>query len=240
MPSIRWNSFFVSSSVAKTVVHFMPVSRSASAPYPVTAKFEVFGVGFPKRAIIIEGARLQQADGIILGDVIPELKNGFTGMLGFSLELSVTQSHAELSDSRCYVELNIASDLVRFEPAVIKDKKRSSELIFSDTQSSYSIIAVNSGLELLPINILGENNKKISLLPSIGVEDKIELDTSRASPWSVVEFLISESETKSGEQELRCKRVKFGYISAELANELSIFLVCRDRQTKKILNVRAL
>ncbi len=239
MPSINWSSFFISSAVASTVVHFLPCSKNSSAPYPVACRFEVFGVGFPKRAAVVEGARLQQPDGIRLEDLIPELKGGFTGLLGFNLELSVTQAHADMRDSKCYVELNIANELVRFEPKPKLDAITvKHDLILSDETSSYSVVVVNSGLTMQPVALLKPGNTRYRLFPILESQDAC--DQLQISPWSVVELGLSDQDLIAGIQNLATRRIKLGQVSMELTPDLSAFLVCRDRHNKRLLSVRAL
>lgn len=240
MPSISWSSFFISSAVASTVVHFMPCSKNSTAPYPVNCRFEVFGVGFPKRAAVVEGARLQQPDGIRLEDLIPELKNSFTGLLGFNLELSVTQSHADISDSKCFVEFHIAEDIIRFEPkAMVSSDTVREDLILSDDLSSYSLIAINSGLEMQNIELLKPNGGRFRLFPLTN-ETHDAREQVQLSPWSVVELSLSEQDLIAGLQTLETRRLKVGQFRATLNHDLAIFLVCRDRHTKKLLTVRGL
>lgn len=240
MPSVSWSSFFISSAVASTVVHFMPCSKNSAAPYPVHCRFEVFGVGFPKRAAVVEGARLQQPDGIRLEDLIPELKAGFTGLLGFNLELSVTQSHADILDSRCHVELHVADDLIRFQPKpAVSTNETRTDLILADDISSHSLIVVNSGLEMQTIALTKPKGGFYRLFPLTNeVHDASE--QVQVSPWSVVELALSEQDLISGLQTLQTRRLKVGQFNITLNHDVSAFLICRDRHTKRLLNVRGL
>jgi hypothetical protein len=240
MPSIRWSSFFISSPVASTVVHFMPCSKNSTAPYPINCKFEVFGVGFPKRAAVIEGARLQQPDGIRLEDLIPDLKGGFTGLLGFNLELSLAQTHADISDSKCFVELHLGEDVIRFQPhANLITVEQREDLILSDDLSSYSLVVLNSGLAMQELRLEKPNAAPYKLFP-LTVENNDAREQINVSPWSVLEVGLYDQDLTAGLQTLATRRLKVGQFRANITPDMAVYLVCRDRHTKRLLNVRAL
>ncbi|MCI5065973.1 hypothetical protein MRY87_09640 [bacterium] len=57
----------------KVYLHFFPVAKSVSAPYPVQAMLELFEGGCEIAKQSFEGLRINQPDGLDLADVFPQL-----------------------------------------------------------------------------------------------------------------------------------------------------------------------
>ncbi len=146
-------------SKPKILLHFFPVANGISAPYGIQAHIEVFSNGKILSKQGFEGLRLNQPDGLELGDIFPEffathqeednqidgndLEN--TGLentalvnieepqseLGLNIMLGTNQPRVDLSLSRVMVEFAYPTHRVRYH--AISEKSAESVADRSDT-----------------------------------------------------------------------------------------------------------
>ena len=70
---VSWVAPVVSSGLTRTVVHFFPAARGVASPYSVSCRLTLFGGGIERRSVVLEGARLNQPDGLFVDEAFPEL-----------------------------------------------------------------------------------------------------------------------------------------------------------------------
>ncbi|MCB0340447.1 MAG: hypothetical protein KDD53_12625, partial [Bdellovibrionales bacterium] len=88
MSSNRWVSFCAHDSLLRSIFHFFPSALGVTVPYPAECRISLFGDGFGMRQVVLQGARLNQPDGVRLEDAFPSLLESAPSLLG--IEITIT------------------------------------------------------------------------------------------------------------------------------------------------------
>jgi hypothetical protein len=100
--------------MTKTLVHFYPATSGVSAPYNVICRVALFGKGFDRKTVALDGARLSQPDGVRLEDLFPGLGDTVNGVFGIEVEISTNQPRVDLGCSWCVVECVHGAHALRY------------------------------------------------------------------------------------------------------------------------------
>lgn len=142
-----WRAFFICNDLTKPVVHFFPQSSGSAAPYGVNCTLTIFGGNLASRSVTLEGARINQPDGIRLDAVFPELLENAQGLVGLDVLLSSTQRRLDLSASQVVIELVKGKQSLRYFAAQVDadDQQRTTDMfpIIQDANAGTTIVAVN-------------------------------------------------------------------------------------------------
>jgi hypothetical protein len=104
-PAVKTVMFCLSTSSIKTRVHFFPTAGSTTSHQPISCVLSLFGKGIEKRAVMLDGGRLNQPDGVRLEDAFPNLRNEASGIFGLEVQLSSQQGRINLLQSQAAIEL---------------------------------------------------------------------------------------------------------------------------------------
>lgn len=264
MRNVKWLTFGVSNSVARTVVHFFPSGGGVTAPYPSNCALTVFGplsgqmgAGTPAgiaRKVVIEGARLSQPDGVRLEQAFSELAEGLNGFFGLSVELSTAQPRIDLSASECVIELRSRGNSVRFWPKMVKDSEEKETegsspspvamACLKDAYLSSSLLVINESEDPFNPECFICDYSEAEKEAATEEEDKSFrriVETGYVPPLSVMEFPLSDSiltaagaKDDGGETDSAAV-----YCGAQRAGT-SCYALYRDVVTKRPVSVSAL
>ena len=103
--TVKTVMFCLSTSSIKTRVHFFPTAGSSTSHQPITCVLSLFGKGIEKRAVMLDGGRLNQPDGVRLEEAFPTLRSEASGIFGLEIQLSSQQGRVSLLESQAAIEL---------------------------------------------------------------------------------------------------------------------------------------
>lgn len=161
MAAIRWIGFCLSDVLTRTLVHFYPAAAHSGAPYPARCKLTIFGAGIERDMVVLDGARLQQPDGVRIEQVFPQLAEQTAqkkGLAGLEIEIETTQPRVDLSGSQCIVEFATNFGSVKYRPARVVEQKIAEEkdmaagasaavlpqMVLRDAYSVSSLVLINT------------------------------------------------------------------------------------------------
>jgi hypothetical protein len=231
---VSWIGPCIASGLTKTVVHFFPAARGVASPYAVSCRLTLFGDGTERRSVVLEGARLNQPDGLFVEEAFPELlamAGAGAGTAGLELELFTDQPRVDVGPSRCVFEYHSGLNVVRFNPVCVS-LPRSEQLGAAcfDNQISSSLVIVN--------------RSKMSVLPNFSMEFRgqvVKVATEAVAGQSVAEFPL-RWDGESGEH-VRSEQFQWGTgVAATLRSDEPLtgscgaILMYRDVQTKQPLS----
>jgi len=239
---VSWVGPCVSSGLTRTVVHFFPAARGVASPYAVSCRLTLFGGGTERRSVVLEGARLNQPDGLFVEEAFPELAQ-MNGAAGLELELFTDQPRVDVGPSRCVFEYHSGLNVVRFNPLCISvPHTKQSAAAFLDTQVSSSLIVIN--------------RSKMPIVPSYSLEFReitLKVPTETVAGQSVAEFALNwnpaadKSGTATALTSITREQHQWGSgLAATLRADEPLHAACgalimyRDVQTKQPLSLIAL
>lgn len=235
MQSVKWIGFGTANSVSQTMVHFFPVGKGISAPYPANCTVNVFGPlkgagqGVQRKRVTLDGARLSQPDGVFLNQAFEDLEQ--EGFFGVSVELSTVQPRIDLSTSSCVIEFCSRAGSVKYWPKLPpgrgEENSQATALVLNDNLTSTSVVVVNCREESFSPSL------------SVNVGERTPLDLSgryQVEAESVAEISITEiiSAQKTGVNEAA------GFSIEAYPADVAVFTVYRDYNTRKPISVSAL
>ena len=208
-------AFCLTTSAARSRIHFFPSAGSTAGHYPVACEITIFGKGIERRSVHLDGGRLNQPDGIRLEDAFPALASEVSGIFGLEVSLSSSQGRMNLLSSRLVVEIVSSQFLLSFGAAPfsintsfdsstnqtdLKAQIGITELnhdqigaratvVMHDSICVPSLVIVNSSSELV----------RPDFRHRVGTsEDTLHLGT--VAPESVVDFPLDDALCKYGEK----------------------------------------
>lgn len=117
MQNSKWIGFGLTSAISRSCMHFFPAADSVTAPYPAGCSLAIFRNDIPRRAVMLEGGRLSNPDGVWIEDAFPSLKNEITGLFGLEVEMMSVQQRLDLNGSGCVIEVVSQGFATRYWPA---------------------------------------------------------------------------------------------------------------------------
>ncbi len=237
MQTIRWLSFCISNTLTRTSVHFCPGTKSVSAPYPINCKLTLFGGALSSPlSVVVEGARLRQADGLRLEDAFAVLQSEMTGTFGLGIELSSPQGRIDLSLSQCIIEVYSSRFTSRFQPKLIDSvdgltaEKTRPFLGLQDSLNSTSLVLVNGSeggfnpcFEAVGAR-LNQSQEDQDVVAGLSVRElSLELDGTKSQEFSWGNMTAATFDSKS-----------------DLPKDVAGYIIYRDTQTKEPISISAL
>ena len=224
MYSVRWVGFGISQSLTKSVLHFFPTSANVTAPYPVQCKVEIFSSRFGRKSLLLDGARLNQPDGIKLDAAFPILEEGANPLFGISLELSAAAQRVDISPSQCFIELIQAGSRIRFRLKPVAVAQRSYPLLYKDDVSETSLVVVNNSED--QISVSGMTN-----------EDSIPVAAQSVVEIEPTESFFADPLAASFETELTTSTFRSVKTDNFSHPERAMYIVQRELGSKKLQQI---
>ena len=244
MQNVRWITFGMTGSVAKTAVHFFPYGYNVSAPYPAQCHLSVHYDDLSK-SVILDGARLGQPDGLFLEDAFPGLKDAHNSLFGLELTINCSQPRIELSASSCIVELVSRASAMfgtRFVPraspgAKVATKPTKTGVAIKDSYTASSLVFVNfSDTVVNPIVLSDRANGSPE-------EPTERIPVPEVGPRRVVEFPFDDkffSEVDLRECSWGLMRARNLFFPEGIPAETCVALLYRDPTSKRPVSVGVL
>lgn len=85
-------------------IHFFPTAGNTGGHYPVVCSLTMYGKGFEKRTVQLDGGRINQPDGLRLEDAFSGVHAEHQSLFGLDIGLSVAQGRLNLLPSQVFVE----------------------------------------------------------------------------------------------------------------------------------------
>ncbi len=235
MKKVKWLFFGLVGTVTDTLVHFYPQDHLTGAPYDLTAKFTIFGEGFDSISVILDGAKINQPNGIKLRDAFSTLNtNNVGGFFGVEVILESTKYNASLENSECVVELLTSGSIIKYRPAStfddsLESDQEHSSLFFDDRFNSTSLVFVNKSKKKVNFNLasIGNDSKEMS----------VNLDSN-----SVREYALERKDFSPGFQQM----TSWGelYLSpfclSEMPEDVTCYNLYRDKASNQPISISSL
>lgn len=144
MSRIRWIGFAALDNMMRTIVHFYPAPRGGVAPYPVSCSIAICSPTIERDAVELDGARLNQPDGVRLEDAFPQLKDSTSGLIGIEITMMPSQQRADVSGSSCIIELTGRDRSVMYHPRCVEGQpaKIAAQVVMRDALLKSSAVVV--------------------------------------------------------------------------------------------------
>jgi hypothetical protein len=247
--------FCLSTSSIKTRVHFFPTAGSTTSHQPITCVLSLFGKGIEKRAVMLDGGRLNQPDGVRLEDAFPNLRNEASGIFGLEVQLSSQQGRINLLQSQAAIELVSpqASILYYSSPFVVDVPEAAAAEPSADIMQRLadarrrSFMGVGMQDSFVTTSLVMVNSTKETVRPSIyhGVgEEAQSLPVGNIAPESAMEIPLEESLFKKTTPHeclwglSRAEKISVGPDS--LTPHTAFYVMYRDPVSKRPVSVCAL
>lgn len=248
--SVVTQAFFLLTGTTRCRVHFFPSAGTTAGHYPVGCELSIFGKGVEKRAVQLEGGRLNQPDGIRLEDAFPTLGTEASGLCGLRVRLSCPQGRVNLLKSRVVVEIVSPQFSLVFNSASCKPDLSEldegpedagnegpqfarSGIATCDSFSVPSLVLVNGGSELERPDVR-----------HLAREMEAPLHLGTVAAESVVEFPLEEALCKQGLQHAALwgdvMVERFWGEERKVHSDLSWYLMHRDPVMRRPISVCAL
>ncbi len=253
--AVKTVMFCLSTSSIKTRVHFFPTAGSTTSHQPITCVLSLFGKGIEKRAVMLDGGRLNQPDGVRLEDAFPTLRNEASGIFGLEVQLSSQQGRVNLLQSQAAIELVSpqASILYSSSPFVADVPEVAAAGPSADIMQRLvdarrrSFVGIGMQDSLVTTSLVMVNSTKETVRPSIfhGVgEEAQSLPVGNISPESAMEIPLEESLFKKTSPHeclwglSRAEKISVGPDS--LTPHTAFYVMYRDPVSKRPVSVCAL
>lgn len=240
MQTVSWLGFGICSSLTRTMVHFFPSAGGVSAPYQSSCQISVFSSAMEPKSALLDGVRLSQPDGIRLEEAFPALQPGGGGLFGVHIKIATNQPRVELQKSLCFIEVVNQFNSARFAPYL--ERAASAEpasprggAAIKDAFHTTTCVIVNGS----------DKNETVSLLASgIGNEPVRTAATREVPSGGVIEVDLDAAQlftqAQPVEQSWGLVRSQSVFLNDNLSDQIGVFLVYRDCESKKPISVCAL
>jgi hypothetical protein len=253
--AVKTVMFCLSTSSIKTRVHFFPTAGSTTSHQAITCVLSLFGKGIEKRAVMLDGGRLNQPDGVRLEDAFPTLRNEASGIFGLEVQLSSQQGRVNLLQSQAAIELVSpqASILYYSSPFVADLSEVAAPEPSGDLMQRLaaarrrSFVGVGMQDSFVTTSLVMVNSTNETVRPSIfhGVgEEAQSLPVGNITPESAMEIPLEESLFKRTSPHeclwglSRAEKISVGPDS--LTPHTAFYVMYRDPVSKRPVSVCAL
>ncbi|MEY4669868.1 MAG: hypothetical protein RL518_2567 [Pseudomonadota bacterium] len=247
--------FCLSTSSIKTRVHFFPTAASTASHQPITCVLSLFGKGIEKRAVMLDGGRLNQPDGVRLEEAFPTLRNEASGIFGLQIQLSSQQGRVNLLSSQAAIELvSPQSSLLYYSAPFVPDV---AEVVAPEMEGDgaqrlaatrrRSFVGVGMQDAFLTTSLVMVNSTNETIRPSVfhGTgEEAQSLPVGNIAPESAMEIPLEESLFKKTTPHeclwglSRAEKIAIGPDS--LTPHTAFYVMYRDPVSKRPVSVCAL
>jgi hypothetical protein len=253
--AVKTVMFCLSTSSIKTRVHFFPTAGSTTSHQPITCVLSLFGKGIEKRAVMLDGGRLNQPDGVRLEDAFPTLRNEASGIFGLEVQLSSQQGRVNLLQSQAAIELvSPQASILYYSAPFVADV---SEVVAPEQSGDLtqrlaaarrrSFVGVGMQDSFVTTSLVMVNSTNETVRPSIfhGVgEEAQSLPVGNIAPESAMEIPLEESLFKKTTPHeclwglSRAEKISVGPDS--LTPHTAFYVMYRDPVSKRPVSVCAL
>jgi|GEM_PF-6163797 len=210
----------LSDQASKTIVHIYPLSENNRSAFNIKCKISIFSKNLKLRSFMIEGARVNQPDGIPLYKLFPEIYRLDDKYIAVKVELICDHKTVDISSSECNFEIINKNNTINF-----KAQKQEEELTVHTDFTDFDLS------KLLIINFSDQQVKIKS--NSIDTENDLEKEGDDDYLLSSIEK-ISNSDSINEEKVINIETIEDTYIASD---PLSINIFdCDKLQKNKILN----
>ena len=257
MKSKKWIGFGMYTESLDTVVHCMSSARGVSAPYPTVCKISVFNDKYPKKKNICEGTRLNTPKPIYIDKEFEFGKSEYLGIFGIVIEVASQQSHLDVRDSQCIIEIRNKinnKSWIKYVPESSNASKSSlstnfeknknsenDEITDTENQHNYSKITAPYFIDNTASNpsviIINDSSNKVRT-PKIFL-NSFEIKDSKyyreSLPSTIVEFDLTnidqflKKDSNSVEQESQYDREIPVNISDTKQDDIALYYIYKDR-----------
>lgn len=253
--AVKTVMFCLSTSSIKTRVHFFPTAGSTTSHQPITCVLSLFGKGIEKRAVMLDGGRLNQPDGVRLEEAFPTLRNEASGIFGLEIQLSSQQGRVNLLSSQAAIELvSPQSSLMYYsapfvadvdEVATLESQGDISQRLAAARRRSFVGVGMQDAFVTTSLVMVNSTNETVrpAIFHGVG-EEAQSLPVGNISPESAMEIPLEESLfKKTAPHEClwglsRAEKISVGPDS--LTPHTAFYVMYRDPVSKRPVSVCAL
>jgi hypothetical protein len=248
--SVKTLVFCLSTPTIRTRIHFFPSAGSVGGAAGVNCTLTLFGKGVEKRAVLLDGGRIGQPDGVRLEDAFPSARSEGSGIVGLEILLECPQGRVNMASSHATLEFispqsSIAYGSAPFRMALDAGQESVSErLVAARRRGRVGVGLHDSGLTTSLVVINGSSETvRPDILHTVNGEG-VPLPVGTVSPDSVVEIPLDDSLFK-GSQVHEClwgevQAAKIALGEGALSGDTAYYLVYREPVTKRPVSVCAL
>jgi hypothetical protein len=247
--------FCLSTSSIKTRVHFFPTAGSTASHQPITCVLSLFGKGIEKRAVMLDGGRLNQPDGVRLEEAFPTLRNEASGIFGLEIQLSSQQGRVNLLSSQAAIELVSPQASVMYysapfvpdveEVASPEPQGDLSQRLAAARRRSFVGVGLQDAFVTTSLVMVNSTNETVrpAIFHGVG-EEAQSLPVGNISPESAMEIPLEESLFKKTTPHeclwglSRAEKISVGPDS--LTPHTAFYVMYRDPVSKRPISVCAL
>jgi hypothetical protein len=247
--------FCLSTSSIKTRVHFFPTAGSTASHQPITCVLSLFGKGIEKRAVMLDGGRLNQPDGVRLEEAFPTLRNEASGIFGLEIQLSSQQGRVNLLSSQAAIELVSPQASVMYysapfvpdveEVASPEPQGDLSQRLAAARRRSFVGVGLQDAFVTTSLVMVNSTNETVrpAIFHGVG-EEAQSLPVGNISPESAMEIPLEESLFKRTTPHeclwglSRAEKISVGPDS--LTPHTAFYVMYRDPVSKRPISVCAL
>lgn len=248
--SVKTLAFCLSTPTIRTRIHFFPSAGSVGGAAGVNCTLKLFGKGIETRAVLLDGGRIGQPDGVRLEDAFPSARSEASGIVGLEIVLECPQGRVNMASSHATLEFispqsSMAYGSAPFRAALEGAQESVSErLVAARRRGRVGVGLQDSGLttSLVVINASSETLRP-DLFHTVGGES-VPLPVGTVSPDSVVEIPLDESLFKGCQAheclwgEVRAAKIALGEGAGQ--GDVAYYLVYREPTSKRPVSVCAL
>jgi hypothetical protein len=253
--AVKTVMFCLSTSSIKTRVHFFPTAGSTTSHQPITCVLSLFGKGIEKRAVMLDGGRLNQPDGVRLEEAFPTLRSEASGIFGLEIQLSSPQGRLNLLSSQAAIELvSPQSSLLYYSAPFVPDsgdieapeqQGDVSQRLAATRRRSFVGVGVQDAFLTTSLVMVNSTNETVrpAIFHGVG-EEAQSLPVGNIAPESAMEIPLEESLFKKTSPHeclwglSRAEKISVGPES--LTPHTAFYVMYRDPVSKRPVSVCAL
>ena len=253
--AVKTVMFCLSTSSIKTRVHFFPTAGSTTSHQPITCVLSLFGKGIEKRAVMLDGGRLNQPDGVRLEEAFPTLRNEASGIFGLEMQLSSQQGRLNLLSSQAAIELvSPQTSILYYSAPFVPDVDEAvapepqgdlSQRLAAARRRSFMGVGVQDAFLTTSLIMVNSTNETVrpAIFHGVG-EEAQSLPVGTISPESAMEIPLEESLFKNTTPHeclwglSRAEKISVGPDS--LTPHTAFYVMYRDPVSKRPVSVCAL
>ena len=253
--AVKTVMFCLSTSSIKTRVHFFPTAGSTTSHHPITCVLSLFGKGIENKAVMLDGGRLNQPDGVRLEEAFPTLRNEASGIFGLEIQLSSQQGRLNLLSSQAAIELvSPQASIMYYSAPFVADVEEAtaaepqgdlSQRLTAARRRSFVGIGLQDAFVTTSLVMVNSTNETVrpSIFHGVG-EEAQSLPVGNISPESAMEIPLEESLFKRTTPHeclwglSRAEKISVGPDS--LTPHTAFYVMYRDPVSKRPVSVCAL
>jgi hypothetical protein len=250
--TVKTLGFCLSTPSVRTRIHFFPSGGSIGGAAAVNCSLRLFGKGFESRAVVLDGGRIGQPDGVRLEDAFPNIRSEGSGIVGLEvlLECPQGQGRINLQSSHSTIELvspqfSIAYGCAPFLALRDKDQGSLTERLIAARRRNRVGAALHDSLVTTSLVVINASSESLrpDVTHTVGETD-VALPLGTVAPESVVEIPLDESLFK-GRESQPCLwgevcAAKIGLAESAATTDAGYYLVYREPNSKRPVSVCAL